>query len=228
MDAGSVSPPSADLDQDQSTLHLDPETGKWGCCPKGQILKGDTCGLKDEPKPGTCEARIKEAGLESTLRSILAPCFPRDDAVLDAFINYYIDILNRGVDFVHSIYENGCGKPGPSPDPFPDPGPRPEWWRCPKDKSSPCKWLNLENDKAPKSLPATGVDRRVLPNPNAPAPNYKYPSNTWVTKFPDDNLDIYVKGEKLEPQAGGTKYLIPAGKSHIRIYTDGMSIANSS
>ncbi|OAQ69416.1 hypothetical protein VFPBJ_10791 [Purpureocillium lilacinum] len=103
-----------------------------------------------------------------------------------------------------TLVEDTCSRPGcttPAPDPD-------NWWKCPRD-GSPCKWLALENNKTPKSLAATGSERKVLPNPNVPVANYKYPFDTWVTTWPDDDLEIYIKGEKVRPQASGTSYLIP-------------------
>ncbi|OAQ67514.1 hypothetical protein VFPFJ_11103 [Purpureocillium lilacinum] len=99
-----------------------------------------------------------------------------------------------------TLVEDTCSRPGcPTPTPDPD-----NWWKCPRD-GSPCKWLALENNKTPKSLAATGSERKVLPNPNVPVANYKYPFDTWVTTWPDDDLEIYIKGEKVRPQASGTR-----------------------
>lgn len=131
---------------------------------------------------------------------------------LDAFIQYYITILHGGIDLIEIIYKNGCDNPDPGPDRPPNPPVHP-WWKCPADNSAPCKWLPLENDKVRKNLPATST-QKVLPNPNLPVSDYYYPFDTLVTKFSDDDLDIYVKDQKLQPQNSGTSYLIPAGNYH--------------
>ncbi|POR36050.1 Uncharacterized protein TPAR_03752 [Tolypocladium paradoxum] len=202
-----------DPDQDQSTVHQDPKTGNWICCPKGQVLQKGSCVTPvPPPVPGTCEARLKDAGFEDMLRATLEQCFPCDQAALDEFVKYYMSVLNGGLNLVETINKNGCGKPTPSP------GPSHDWWRCPKDKNSPCKWLPLENNKTPKTLLATGSGRTVLPNPNIPRPNYKYPFDTWVTAWPDDDLEIYVQGQNPHPQASGTSFLIPAGTLANDVY----------
>lgn len=154
--------------------------------------------------PGTCAARVEDVGLASLLGRILAPCFPCGTTALDAFVTEYTGLLKSAL----TLVEDTCSRPGcttPAPDPD-------NWWKCPRD-GSPCKWLALENNKTPKSLAATGSERKVLPNPNVPVANYKYPFDTWVTTWPDDDLEIYIKGEKVRPQASGTSYLIPAGMS---------------
>ncbi|CAG8885956.1 unnamed protein product [Penicillium egyptiacum] len=206
--------------QDQSTLHKDSKTGNWTCCPKGQKLDHGSCtqpGGKDpivptpKPGPGSCGLHLKDAKLESLLRALLVQCFPHEHASLDAFIQYYITVLHGGIDLIEVIYKNGCD--GPTV----DPAPVHPWWKCPADNSTPCKWLPLENNKLRKSLAATS-DHKVLPNPNLPVPNYKYPFDTLVTKFPDDDLDIYVKDQKLQAQGSGTSYLIPAGTSGDDVY----------
>jgi hypothetical protein len=204
-------------DQDLNTLHKDPKTGQWICCPRGQDLKQDSCvqpgGKGDQipiPLPGTCGSHLKDAGLESLLREILVHCFPHDQVALDVFIEHYLTVLNGNINLIEVIYKNGCGKPTPNPDPISN-------WKCPRD-NSPCKWLPLENNKVRKTLSATGSDHKVLPNPNVPVVNYKYPFDTWVVGWPDDDLSIYVKDQKLQPQASGTSYLIPAGTSADDVY----------
>ncbi|OQE10695.1 hypothetical protein PENFLA_c081G00188 [Penicillium flavigenum] len=213
-----------DPDQDQSTLHEDSKTGNWICCPKGQELVDGSCtGGKDpvvptpKPAPGSCGIHLKDAKFESLLRALLVQCFPHEHASLDVFIQYYITVLHEGINLIEVIYKNGCDGPDPSPGPTPSPAPVHPWWQCPADNSTPCKWLPLENNKARKSLAATS-DHKVLPNPNLPVANYKYPFDTLVTKFPDDDLDIYVKDQKLQAQGSGTSYLIPAGTSGDDVY----------
>jgi hypothetical protein len=134
---------------------------------------------------------------------------------LDAFIQYYITILHGGIDLIEIIYKNGCDNPDPGPNHPPNPPVHP-WWKCPADNSAPCRWLPLEDNKVRKNLPATST-QKVLPNPNLPVPDYYYPFDTLVTKFSDDDLDIYVKDQKLQPQNSGTSYLIPAGNYHDSI-----------
>ncbi|PWI69316.1 hypothetical protein PCL_00963 [Purpureocillium lilacinum] len=198
--------------EDLATLHKDTKTGEYVCCAPGWKLKDGSCvdpRQPPKPVPGTCAARVEDVGLESLLGRILAPCFPCGTTALDAFVTEYTGLLKSAL----TLVEDTCSRPGcttPAPDPD-------NWWKCPRD-GSPCKWLALENNKTPKSLAATGSERKVLPNPNVPVANYKYPFDTWVTTWPDDDLEIYIKGEKVRPQASGTSYLIPAGTSGDDVY----------
>ncbi|UNI23836.1 hypothetical protein JDV02_009630 [Purpureocillium takamizusanense] len=199
--------------EDQATLHKDAKTGEYVCCSPGYKLKDGRCvdpRPPPAPAPGTCAARIEDVGLTSLLSRVLAPCFPCGTTALDTFLTEYAGVLKAAMNLVEDAYSQpGCVTPKPSPG---------NWWKCPRDDDSPCKWLALENNKAPKTLAATGTDHRVLPNPNVPVANYKYPFDTWVTTWPDDDLDIYIKGEKVKPQASGTSYLIPAGTSGDDVY----------
>lgn len=174
----------------------------------------------EEPPSGTCGAYLKDARLESLLRTLLVPCFPYGHETLNIFIEYYISILHGGLDIIDIIFKNGCENPQPSPYPGPNPKPKPHpWWNC--GNKEPCRWISLENNDAKKNLPATGATTKAeLPNPNNRVQDYEYPFDVWLTKSPDDDLDVYIKGEKIQPQASGTSYLIPGGKALPHVYTD--------
>jgi len=197
-----------------SIYSFDAAAGEGACCPDGQVFKSGSCtrpGGNDnlDVSPGTCGAYLKDARLESLLRTLLAPCFPYGQQTLNVFIEYYLTILHGGLDLIEIIYKNGCDDPQPSPSPGPKPKPHP-WWNC-GDKE-PCRWISLENYDAKKTLPATGATTKApLPNPNVPKADYEYPFDVWLTKSPDDDLDVYIKGKKIQPQASGTSYLIPGG-----------------
>ncbi|KAB8228067.1 uncharacterized protein BDW43DRAFT_316269 [Aspergillus alliaceus] len=195
-----------------SIYSFDTATGKGACCDPGQVFRWGSCttpGGSDKPvpipQPGTCGLHLKDAGLESLLRTLLMQCFPHGQTTLDVFIEYYISILHGGIDLIEVIYRNGCD-PKPSPNPTPDPHPG---WKCPTD-SSPCRWLALKEATTKLGLTA-GTTKKELPNPGALIAVYEYPFDTWVTKFPGDDLDIYINDKSIEPQGSGTSYLIPGG-----------------
>lgn len=160
----------------------------------------------EEVPSGTCGAYLKDARLESLLRILLVPCFPYGQETLNVFIEYYISILHGGLDLIEIIYKNGCEDPSTGPKRKPHP-----WWNC-GDKE-PCRWISLETNDVKKPLAATGATTKAqLPNPNYPKADYAYPFDVWLTKSPDDDLDVYIKGKKIQPQGSGTSYLIPGGK----------------
>ncbi|KAM4066541.1 hypothetical protein HRG_000634 [Hirsutella rhossiliensis] len=215
-----------DPEQDQSTLHEDRKTGEWACCPRGQPLVGSSCeqpkpdGKPDQTpikRPGTCGALVNDAGLENLLRVLLQQCYPHDQVSLNVLIKYFITILHQSIDLIDIFYKKDCDTPtpGPGPNPKPSPGPHHDWYDC--SSGSTCKWLPLENNKTPKNL-AVANEPTLLPNPNAAVASYKYPFDTWVTKFEGDDLDIYIQGRKLPVQESGTSYLIPAGTSASEVY----------
>ncbi|KAI9931977.1 hypothetical protein MW887_009478 [Aspergillus wentii] len=194
-----------EADKDQSTLHEDPKTGDWVCCDKSTSwssieFSGDYQSILE---PSSCGHHLKDAGLENLLRALLGQCFVHDTITLNAFIEYYITILHQAIDLYEIIIKNGCDKPGPKPDPKPDPEPD----TC----DSPCQWLPLELNAPRDHLSSTSSGHKQLPKPNTLAPTDKYPFDTWVTTFPDDDLDIYVNNKKAQPDASGTGYLIPGG-----------------
>ncbi|KAJ5216675.1 uncharacterized protein N7469_011540 [Penicillium citrinum] len=196
-----------------SIYSFDASSGKGACCDDGKVFKSGSCivpGGIEKPVPsGTCGAYLKDARLESLLRTLLVPCFPYGQETLNVFIEYYISILHGGLDLIEIIYKNDCNDPRPSPSPGPKPKPHP-WWKC--GNTEACRWISLETNDVKKSLPATGATTKAqLPNPNVAKADYEYPFDVWLTKSPDDDLDVYIKGKKIQPQASGTSYLIPGG-----------------
>ncbi|QYT00277.1 hypothetical protein H0G86_007367 [Trichoderma simmonsii] len=203
--------------EDVATIHHDKDTGEWVCCLKGHELKNGEC-VSPEPecplptgfcKSPTCAQTLRSAELETLLRQAFLECFPHDEIHLDSFIKYQINSLETGINLFEKIHQDKKdsllvqGRQSPF-------SPSREWWNCPQD-NSPCKWLALENNNAPKKLTPTGREKLILPNPNQPIPNYVYPFDMWVTKLAGGQFALYISGEQIQPHDSGLDFFIPAG-----------------
>ncbi|KAL7813058.1 hypothetical protein V8C26DRAFT_436655 [Trichoderma gracile] len=208
--------PSEDFD----TFHRNGDTGRWGCCLKGFQVKNGGCVLpppKCPPAPpvptglcksSVCAKAIQSSKMERLLRQAFAECFPHDELHLDSFVRYHLNSLETSINLFEKIYQDEQmvlrERQSQSS------SPAREWWDCSLDRS-PCKWLSLENDSAPKRLISTGHAKMILPNPNKQLPHYVYPFDMWVTKLAEGDLTLYINGKKVIPHGSGVDFLIPAG-----------------
>ncbi|KAK4073166.1 uncharacterized protein Triagg1_5446 [Trichoderma aggressivum f. europaeum] len=201
--------------EDAGTIHQDKDTGEWVCCLKGHELKDGRCAppASECPLPTgfckspTCAKTLRSAELETLLRQAFLECFPHDEIHLDSFIRYQINSLETGINLFEKIYQDKQqpldGRQSPS-------NPSREWWNCAQD-NSPCKWLALEHNNAPKKLAPSGYEKMILPNPNQPISNYIYPFDMWMTKLAGGQFTLYINGNQIQPHDSGLDFFIPAG-----------------